>query len=97
MGFKAKGKLIDFDTRRGEIVAVMHEGFLGLNHRVTLKLDPKFVADVISNLKHEYVKGGIPGSEISRSEGGELAGIPINGAKLGSKELTKHKIKIVID
>lgn len=92
MAFKAKGTLIDFDTRKGEIIAMMHEGFLGLNHRVTLRLDPKFVADVISNLKHEYI-----GSGEREGEFGGQRGVPIIGAKLGSKELTKHRIRIVID
>jgi len=63
MAWEAKGKLIGFKTKRGGpldkfgkitdisvLEAVMHEGWLGANHKVQLKFDKKFTDDMAVNI-----------------------------------------------
>ena len=93
MVFKATGQLIDFRRTKlpkGAVIeAVMHEGWLGKNHKILIKLDKKFTDDVIKNLNYTEKP-----EELSPEM--ELVG-GRNPRYIGNKHLMEHKIKIIIE
>ena len=95
MAFKAKGKLEKFDTQKGIITAKMHEGAFGSNHEVQIKLDNRFIVDVMDNLGHDLIVSGEQDEQILGTRLGtktDKSGLQ----KKGGKQIQEFDIQIVI-
>lgn len=73
----------------------MHDGWLGKDHEIFIKIDKKFTDDVIKKLGHKKLKG-LPPPEDYSQEFGPYSNEVFGHGTAAQKLVYKHEIIITI-